>query len=361
MTDLPLARYRSLDFWRGIACLSVVVFHSTFYAAAEPLTGFSGAAIRAATWLWAGVPMFFVISGFCIAAAADGQRRKGYSPRRYFLRRLRRIYPPYLIFLAIASAVVILGEFVAPGFFDDGSAHPIVHPARLKPLQWLGNATLTESWRRHLIGPSRLYAQGHAWTLCYEEQFYAVVGIALLLSAKRFGWICAGVTAVVLLLPRRMQLDGFFFDGRWLQFAIGLGVYWLANYAGRRSQIAASVGLLATAAYHIRLIDETFAQTHRDNSMVIAGAFGAVLLWLAPCDQTLHGARWARPVSWCGVMCYSVYLTHWPVCKAISHGMWLAGFRSPAVTLLLTVPACFVASVLVARVFYRTVERRFLN
>ena len=31
------ARYHSLDFWRGVACLLVIVYHSTFYAATPKL------------------------------------------------------------------------------------------------------------------------------------------------------------------------------------------------------------------------------------------------------------------------------------------------------------------------------------
>src|SRR6187549_1517814 len=77
-------RYQALDFWRGIAVVFVVVFHSTYYAASPALEDAVRTAqgslfellIAASTRLWVGVPMFFVISGYCIAAAADATRVK---------------------------------------------------------------------------------------------------------------------------------------------------------------------------------------------------------------------------------------------------------------------------------------------
>ena len=116
--DLPplrqSTRYQSLEMWRGIACLCVAVFHAGYYTpyyqslehgspyAAE--TGMLGAIAyglqRLCSELWIGVPMFFVISGYCIMASIDSSRRQQTSTIRFFLRRFRRIYPPYWIALA---------------------------------------------------------------------------------------------------------------------------------------------------------------------------------------------------------------------------------------------------------------------
>ncbi|HXN41580.1 MAG TPA: hypothetical protein VN918_07325, partial [Myxococcaceae bacterium] len=58
-------RYASLDAWRGIASLLVLVWHR--YWLRTPITnGF-----------WLGVQLFFVISGYCIAAAVDNSLEQG--------------------------------------------------------------------------------------------------------------------------------------------------------------------------------------------------------------------------------------------------------------------------------------------
>ena len=99
-------RYNSLDFWRGTACLFIVVLHAAFFAK----VGLTDAEMHkhhlAAMvfnlinhWMWVGVPMFFVISGYCIAATADSSRRKSHPTANYFKRRLKRIFPPYWVVL----------------------------------------------------------------------------------------------------------------------------------------------------------------------------------------------------------------------------------------------------------------------
>src|SRR5438552_1862097 len=70
-------RYHSLDLWRGVACLLVILFHATFYArAGGPPADWPGWAHAALHWGWTGVPMFFVVSGYCIAASIDAARRR---------------------------------------------------------------------------------------------------------------------------------------------------------------------------------------------------------------------------------------------------------------------------------------------
>ncbi len=191
-------RYKSLDLWRGVACLMVVVFHAIGYspyyralvAGTEPVCG-EGWLNRLAhvlqaglSELWLGVPMFFVISGYCISATLDSQRRKPLSVARYFHRRFRRIYPPYWIALALTAGCVALFYFTPlPNLFSDEA--PPFYPWRLTPAQWLGNITLTETWRYHALGDPPGQFLGIMWTLCYEEQFYAVAGLILLLSPRR--------------------------------------------------------------------------------------------------------------------------------------------------------------------------------
>src|SRR5438093_424847 len=51
---------------------------------------------------------------------------------------------------------------------------------------WLGNLTATEAWRSSVGGGEIAYLMKNTWTLCYEEQFYAVVGLMLLLAGTRF-------------------------------------------------------------------------------------------------------------------------------------------------------------------------------
>ncbi len=151
-------RYRTLDAWRGLACVLVVIYHSTMHVAhvAEPGGNWwnrLGYSLLTATAKFAvGVPIFFVISGYCIMATLDSRRRKGEGVGVFFWRRFHRIYPPYWAGLIVSSIVIGLCErFLWPGLFTR-AAFRMTAPSELTVSQWLGNLTLTESWRYHLAG-----------------------------------------------------------------------------------------------------------------------------------------------------------------------------------------------------------------
>ena len=117
-----------------------------------------------------GAPLFFVISGYCIASSLVSSRRKGTSPTRFLARRLWRIFPPYWAsVLIIALVVVILDRLGLAWLFRTGVGLELAAPSSLSWSQWFGNVTLTETWRPLVGGnsfPSLLNRV--AWALCYQ-------------------------------------------------------------------------------------------------------------------------------------------------------------------------------------------------
>ncbi len=367
---LPRApRYHSLDLWRGVACLLVIFYHATLIhhgsAGALPATagwGERGAALLLGTMrhMWVGVPMFFVISGYCIAATADSTRRRPHAITTYFTRRFRRIFPPYWAVVVLSVLfVVILDYLLFPGFLSS-QPRPHLRPWWFTPWQWFGNLTLTESWRHHLIGEGRGHFVGHSWTLCYEEQFYAVTGLLLCFSTRRFfsAALVTTLAALALMLGCyvwQIDIGGFFFDGAWLMFAAGILVYYVRNYGRGWHSAAAYATLLAGVAVSVVVKGPFFSGTS------FALAFAILLLAIQPWDARLVKARVAGPLLFCGTMCYSLYLVHALPVRAISKALYLGGWNSSLVTLSVTVPLCLAVSVLCGWAFYRAVEARFLN
>ncbi len=353
-------RYKSLDVWRGIACLMVVVFHSTFYAAAAPSDGSISSKLLALTeHLSHGVPMFFVISGYCISATADSARRRPFGFREFLTRRVRRIYPPYWAWIAISAPLVVVSEHFFPHFLSD-SIHPIANPRSLSLWQWIGNLTLTESWRFH-FGGHKQYFMGQAWTLCYEEQFYILAGIVLLVSKRHFFPTMLAISGLVFAM-RHMSLTlefsehirGFFFDGSWLMFAAGILVYFQINYAEKRMFVALNALLAIAIAYSVR-------SSPIEGNFLSAYLFASLLIGINRWDSNIMSMRALGPIAYVGTMCYSLYLVHWPVVKACSHGIYLCGFTSAPSTIYITIPTSILTSLLVAQMFHVSVERRFLN
>src|SRR6185369_3128479 len=99
-----------LDLWRGVACLSVLVFHAS---GRQPDAGTLWQELIAR--LWVGVPVFFVISGYCITASIERTRATGTPLGRYFFKRLRRIFPPYWAALAGFAAIAWLSALAGHG------------------------------------------------------------------------------------------------------------------------------------------------------------------------------------------------------------------------------------------------------
>lgn len=377
MTAMPAPRasfrFRSLDLWRGVACLSVAAFHSTLYltrgAEAGLVAGWQRGVLALLGCLSAGVPLFFVISGYCISASCDKVRR-GNAPlwSSYYWRRLRRIFPPFWAMFALTVALAVTVEAIWPGIYADGN-NPIPHPATLAPVQWLANVTLTEALRPNLGPPEQVWLAGHSWTLAYEEQFYLVMGILLFISRTRFFRNALIATTLFLggeLALKAMGLSSIpgLFINRWAFFAAGMLVYWSLHHATpgqRKVGTAVLAACLLGLALPLPVMERWNLRTLES---VTAFAFALVLMGIHRYDARLveaarHGAL--KALNWCGYRCYSIYLLHWPLVKLTSHGAYLLGVRGFWPTLLVTLPVSMAAAVAGGGIFHHLVERHFLN
>jgi peptidoglycan/LPS O-acetylase OafA/YrhL len=372
-------RYRSLDMWRGLACICVVMFHASVWASAGASIAtharhpIAARLIECVSRLQLGVPMFFVISGYCIAATSDSSRRKTRGVTLdFFKRRLRRIYPPYWAMLSATLALCFVIVWAGHPHLLTMPRDAIPPPTSLSTGQWIGNLTLTETWRAHVIGLQKNMVFSPAWTLCYEEQFYIVCGL-LLLAPRRFFTGIAVVTALTVLtlsasiLFRRVDISGFFFDGYWLSFAAGVAVYYCLNYPRPRGKPALAISF-ALAIFMIAVVRYVFLR-HSDNSKVrfelynllLAGFFALAILLLRPLDDRLSSAPILRPLMFCGRMCYSLYLIHWPIVIILGHILYSSGVHGDLLVLTITIPAVTALSLLAAAAFYHLIERHFLN
>ena len=116
-------RSERIDELRGFAALAVVACHLA-------VSAYDGAPnLGGAPWPWLGlalgfgylgVPLFFVISGFCIhlpqarALAAAGPALASPAWRRFFARRFWRLYPPYLAAVGVALVLTSLVSSLSP-------------------------------------------------------------------------------------------------------------------------------------------------------------------------------------------------------------------------------------------------------
>lgn len=374
MDDSPSRdpRYVSLDLWRGVACLMVVLHHAGFAVmdggspGEGPDAWARGLVLTILRRMNLGVPLFFVISGYCILASADGHRRAGRSSWRFLLRRVWRIYPPYWASIAWFLAFTItlpamgLARWLTPPY-----ALEVFTPDELNRAQWLGNLTLTETWRPHVGGGPSFVWTRVAWSLCYEEQFYLVC-FAVLLFARRSLHRTLAVLSIAFGVVRTVgadvgaihRIEGTF-PILWHEFALGLIVYWrlvvVRTADWKRVCEASLVGLLVLGLFWPP------RDVPVEYSLAAASAFAIVLIPLRDVDGWLFSRVWMAPLRACGRRCYSIYLAHLPVCTVMNRVLWELGVQSFWGRCLVTVPVSAGVAVAACFGFYWVVEKHFLN
>src|SRR5579864_3453549 len=103
-----------IDGLRFVAISSVFLYHLVGYVIAKSPVACAEA--RMDTWLgvaldkgWFGVNLFFLISGFIISlpfAAHHLEQRRPVSLRSYYLRRVTRLEPPFIICITICFVLL---------------------------------------------------------------------------------------------------------------------------------------------------------------------------------------------------------------------------------------------------------------
>ena len=162
-------RFRELDGFRGLAAITVVIYHLGVPATENyPRTAPSPYDIALGEL---GVQLFFIISGFVILLSAI----KSGSALKFAISRFSRIYPTYWFALAVSALVYFI--------YGNPGRH-ITIP------QTLINTTMLQRFLR-VDNVDQVY-----WTLAVELQFYVMVALYLII---RKGKIYRGELTTILL------------------------------------------------------------------------------------------------------------------------------------------------------------------
>lgn len=190
-----------LDTVRGVAVLMVLFFHGFYFSAgAERFHGVERWLLLASAPCWAGVNLFFVLSGFLITGILLESRQRPDYYRNFYLRRALRILPAYygvLLLVLVASRSGMVERHISWGFLG---------------LSFIYLANVSE-----LFGVPTQYAV--LWSLAVEEHFYLLWPTAVRHASRRaLPWICG---AIVVVCP---ALRAFYY---WRGYQYGAGYTWL--------------------------------------------------------------------------------------------------------------------------------------
>lgn len=283
-----------IDAMRGLAACAVAFFHFN-----EPeVTWAIPAWLEPWKAFWKlghlGVPVFFVLSGYCIGATA----LRAPSVVDFLRRRGRRIFPAYW-----ASVVLIV--LLAVGRRAVSGVNDLTALPRTA-LDWLATATLTTAPVTGVKTINWVY-----WSLSFELAFYGLVAGAIFLAAARRPTALAIISTftVGLALVHAPASGPLFFLRLWPLFALGLVPLLLASHP----LPAVVIGLGCGAHFLV-------GAARGEDMLYPCAALLVVLALLA-----LRRVSRPAPVALrhIGEWSYSIYLLHVPVaCYALR---WLTG------------------------------------
>ena len=361
---------RALTGIRGVAALWVLLYHAWVYSTPR-LIQFDLWSIQfdftpLFSTGFVGVDLFFVLSAYLLGARyfrwIEG-RGKRPDLAQYLVRRVRRIYPAYLVqllLLLLLAATTTL--YTMPGG-ESLLAHLFFY-FNLPPL-WV--TQLNGVW----------------WTLPTEFYFYLLLPLlVLLLRGKLTRWLILVVIAAS--IAYRYWVFMHFHDQgvSWMSvmmgntlgyldgFSLGLLASWLSVRLENRPLpprlmdvlfMVGSGGILLSI-WTLSWVYSQYWDGHPVlfiRNIMIAGS--ACLLVMAtrhgsPLARMLLANRW---IFFCGVVSYSLYLWHLPVIMALSKTSYFIDYPGYALGTYLIIATPL--ALLLAWLSYRFVELPFLR
>lgn len=289
-----------IDGLRALAVVPVLLFHAG-------LGGLDGG--------FAGVDVFFVISGFLITSIIHREIREGsFSIVSFYERRARRLAPALLLVCAVCIPFAVM--WMLPQELNNfGKSLYAVNLFASNFLFWDQTGYFAPS--------TELMPLLHTWSLAVEEQFYVVFPL-LLLALRRFSTatVLKVVVASVVLSFAAAQVLAFvdpaanfyLLPSRFWELGVGallaLGAVDRLPLAKGGRDVLAGLGFLAIIGSYI-LVEQSPAYPGWATVPVVVGT--ALVLAFARGDTLVGRLLSMRPLVAIGLISYSLYLWHQPV------------------------------------------------
>ena len=339
---------------RAVAATMVLLYHLVTTSAYGWLA--MGAwHFGAAKWVeavgFAGVDLFFVISGVVMVYSSYNRLGSARETIPFVKRRVARIYPLYWI-----CTVAVLGmAWLTPSL---ASRAKLLLPAVVKSL---------------LLWPQEKYpVVAVGWTLSFEMYFYLAFAGMIALPRRVLPWTLAGWGAITIALfivfdqqEYRTSLEGHLSlplvaSPLALEFIVGCFIGWRVKRGTTPLGAAAlALGFVALAVIGASLRLRYPLEMHYGLARVgIFGSSAALIVYGCIALERCQRLRVPRSLKFCGDASYALYLTHmyvlwgvamlWPISPAS------IGKSNPRIAMTL---AALTACAAVAATSYLWVER----
>lgn len=346
---------------RGCAALAVLIFH---WDQIFPASGrWVQQAFPAPTLLdpttdiafgWLGVPLFFILSGWLLGAQVITNTNAPFSLKRFWLRRVLRIYPAVWFELA----VLLLVAGLIPGLITSAAYETL-------PLQALLWVNLPPA----MATPLNLVW----WTLPVELSFYLILPLlgvisravdwrimlfgALVITLMWRSWIflSANMDYLLPILPVMDSLIGVLFT-----FMLGFSMNFVSlkpSVRARRLLFWLGAILMLALIQWQQTLNDVYWRGHWILVVWPPMAALAIALLVYSLREPTREWQWLghQALVWLGHVSFGIYLWHYQVMRALAL-LWPELWSTPSMSLLaliITLPATLV----LAALSYYCVER----
>ncbi len=323
------ARQNNIDLLRAIAVISVFIHHAQhIFGGNFPFLGSAGG--------WFGVQLFFVISGFLIAASAERYVLRDYAIHRFF-----RIVPAYLFFFFLVG---IAAKIIT---FDKVAEDPFAFLVNLTFLQHLFPAALL-----------KFNSLNVSWSLTVEVLWYVVMPL-LLIGNKRIGrpsvlialvvstaWSFAAANHLLDFVAPEMAVKspaffGLFVNNNFIAqlvfFVFGAWIHFNRNATDRWNPLSTMVLALIV----LMLMPYYFLF----GPIFITGIAISLLLITALNSKPIRN----KAVFVISETSYAIYLCHFPVILWVSRKIDVQGLAGVSLSVLLTLVLAMLSYVFIER------------
>ena len=344
-----------IDGIRFVAILLVVLYHINIYFQSKDTNSYRDQNIKLflEKYLFSGhlgVELFFVLSGFILSIPfASHFLMKSDMPslKKFYIRRLTRLEPPYIITMTVLMALL---------FF----MHKFSGFVLLK--SYLASLTYTHNFFYPGIVP---LINGVAWSLEVEFQFYLIAPFlsyifSLQKSIRRILIVVCIVFLIILqslFITETVSLFNYF-----QYFLLGFlltDFYLTKDYKTFKNMLSIPFGLLS-----ILFILMTPHEKTLTGSELLVAKFYLILSIFIFFYMAIFSPFWKKVlsipfVSTVGGMCYSIYLIHFPIINFIGKPLIarLNFSNYYTVNYILINIILLTAILLISALFYKKIER----
>ncbi|PWS26397.1 hypothetical protein DHW03_16585 [Pedobacter yonginense] len=294
-----------IDLLRGFAAFSVFYSHQHIGSLISKFTGLSWFTSTDLIGAVYAVPLFFLLSGYCIHLSSFKQKELGepLQLKKYYFNRFLRIYPAYLFALLFSVMVNYVSYDKKPSLED-----LIVH-------LFVGQGFSSTYFNSiNLV----------LWTITVEAAFYIIYPIYYRINQTKginqallFSFLVSLISNLIcFLFFRNLSISViFFFTNLWFGWCFGA---WLCDQYHRQPDFFKSKNwiFIVGAILCFFVLLQIY---HFDNELIVHNTIN-ILIWAPLFILTLqsekffqHYKKWLAIPLAIGISSYSLYLLHMPL------------------------------------------------